>query len=244
MSIPAAGESAAIPARGVERALARQRQKYQDEIERLIEAAFAVMRTRDTAAPTVNEILAEAGMSTTALYRHFPSKDDLLLTLLERAHINTRAHLRELLDSQPDPERKIGAWIRGMFDFLRTPELVAANRPLLLAHPHLLEQFPAEINGWAAALTELLADAIAEARTASGLAPDAAAADAPLVYAQVYGILIDRAAERRTVDADTIEQVTDFILRATVAPDPSVDSVGSPPSSARDRPDGTVRPHP
>jgi AcrR family transcriptional regulator len=216
MTAPADQTRTDIPARGVERALARQRQKYQDEVERLIEAAFAVMRTRDTAAPTVNDILAEAGMSTTAFYRHFPTKDDLLLTLLERAHASTRAHLQQLLVAESDPERRIGAWITGMFDFLRTPELVGANRPLLLAHPHLLERFPVEIKGWAAALTHLLAEAIGDARAARGLPPDTAVTDAPLVYAQVYGILIDHAAERRIIDNETIAQVTNYTLNAVL----------------------------
>jgi AcrR family transcriptional regulator len=204
------------PARGVERALARQRRKYEQEVERLVDATFRVMRRRDTADPTVTDILAEAGMSTTAFYRHFPTKDDLLLTLLERAHDVTRAHLDELLAARSEPSDRIVAWVRGMFDLLRTDELVAANRPFLLAHPRLLERFPAEIGAGVDALVEPLARAIAEARTAAGVAPGDAATDARLVHHQVFGMLIDAAALRQTSDPSIVDAVASYTLRATL----------------------------
>jgi AcrR family transcriptional regulator len=204
------------PARGVERALARQRRKYEQEVERLVDATFRVMRRRDTADPTVTDILVEAGMSTTAFYRHFPTKDDLLLTLLERAHDVTRAHLDELLAARSEPSDRIVAWVRGMFDLLRTDELVAANRPFLLAHPRLLERFPAEIGAGVDALVEPLARAIAEARAAAGVAPGDAATDARLVHHQVFGMLIDAAALRQTSDPSIVDAVASYTLRATL----------------------------
>ena len=66
--------------RGVERALARRRRRYEDEVERLLDAALQVMRERDTANPSVTDILTVSGLSTSAFYRHFPTKDDLLVT--------------------------------------------------------------------------------------------------------------------------------------------------------------------
>ncbi|EFC83760.1 transcriptional regulator, TetR family [Parafrankia sp. EUN1f] len=157
-----------LPPRGVERALARQRNRYEDEVERLIDATFRVMRERDTANPSVNDILAASGLSTTAFYRHFPTKDDLLLTLLERAHDITRRHIEERLAAEIDPVQRIAEWVRAMFDLLRTDDLVVANRPFLLAHPRLLERFPAELGAWFDALVAPLATAIysAERRTA------------------------------------------------------------------------------
>ena len=208
---------AAAPApRGVERALAGQRRRYEEEVERLVDATFRVMRRRDTANPSVADILAESGLSTTAFYRHFPTKDDLLVTLLERAHDMTRHHIEERLAARPEPVERIVEWVRAMFDLLRTDELVTANRPFLLAHPRLLERFPAEIGSGFDALIAPLADAITDARTAAGLPVGSATEDARLAMHQVFGILIDHAALRRRTDRRLVDAVSSYTLRAVL----------------------------
>jgi hypothetical protein len=99
---------------------------------------------------------------------------------------------------------------------LRTDDLVTANRPFLLAHPRLLERFPAEIGAGFDALTAPLAAAIGDAQRAAGLSADAAATDARLAMHQVFGILIDRAALRLRSDPPTIDAVTSYTLRAVL----------------------------
>lgn len=202
--------------RGAERALDGRRRKYEAEVERLVAAAFAVMQAKGTASPTVADILAEAGLSTATFYRHFPTKDDLLVTLLERAHERTRAHLEALLAAEAHPADRVTAWVRGLFDLLGTDARVAANRPFLLAHPRLLERFPDEIGAGIDGLVALLADAVAAARLEAGLPPGDAAGDARLAYHQVFGMLVDRAALRRRSEAATVAAVADYTLRAVL----------------------------
>jgi len=202
--------------RGAERALDGRRRKYEAEVERLVGAAFAVMRAKGTASPTVADILAEAGLSTATFYRHFPTKDDLLVTLLERAHERTRAHLEALLAAEARPADRVTAWVRGLFDLLGTDARVAANRPFLLAHPRLLERFPDEIGAGIDGLVALLADAVAAARLEAGLPPGDAAGDARLAYHQVFGMLVDRAALHRRSEAATVAAVADYTLRAVL----------------------------
>jgi AcrR family transcriptional regulator len=201
--------------RGVERALADRRRQYEEEVERLLDATFQVMRERDTANPSVADILATSGLSTSVFYRHFPTKDDLLVTLLERAHKLTRRHMEERLARQDDPAARIVEWVRSMFDLLRTDELVTANRPFLLAHPRLLERFPVEIEAGFEALAAPLAAAIADARAASA---EGAKADARLAMHHVFGILVDRAALRRRTDDATVDAVASYTLRAVLNP--------------------------
>lgn len=208
--------------RGVERALSRQRRKYEDEVERLVNATFRVMRQLDTAEPTVNDILTEAGLSTSAFYRHFPTKDDLLVTLLERAHAMTRKHVDDRLATCTSPRDRIVEWVRAVMDLLRTDDLVAANRPFLLAHPRLLERFPTEINTGFDALLVPLESAIAEARKLAGLSTDGAPFDARLVLHQVFGILIDTAALRQRTNPAIVDAVASYTLRAVLSPDVDV----------------------
>lgn len=211
--------TAANPApRGVERALARKRRKYEDEVERLTAAALAVMRERDTVDPRVADILEHAGLSTAALYRHFPTKDDLLLALIEGAGANTRSYLAHQLDGLDDPRQRIVGWVESMFDLLGDDELVARNRPFLLAHPRLLERFPAEITAMVDQLVAPLATAIDEARRAADLDPGEADDAARLIYHLVFGLLIDRAAQRQVTDARLVAVVVQHCLRATLGP--------------------------
>jgi AcrR family transcriptional regulator len=188
-------------------------------LEKLLAATFRVMRDRDTANPSVADILTESGLSTTAFYRHFPTKDDLLLTLLERAHGLTYAHIDARLAATADPTERISEWVRAMFDLLRTDELVTANRPFLLAHPRLLEQFPTEISAGFDRLLAPLTAAIRAAKKATGLPAGSAPQEARLAMHQVFGMLIDLAALRSPADPRTVNAVAAYTLRAVLHAD-------------------------
>lgn len=215
-----ARDDAIAPVRGVERALAGRRHRYEAEVERLVEAAFRVMRERDTASPSVADILAASGLSTSAFYRHFPTKDDLFVTLLERANELTVRHLADRMADLVDPEARIVEWVRGLCDLLGSDELVLANRPLLLAHPRLLERFPDEILTGFGRLAAPLEQAITDARAAAGLPEGDAALDARLALQQVFGLLVDSAALRRRVDEATVETVASYTRRAVLGTEP------------------------
>ncbi|HET9972881.1 MAG TPA: helix-turn-helix domain-containing protein [Streptosporangiaceae bacterium] len=67
-----------------QRTPAKREAGYASEVRRLLDAALEVMRQGGTAArPRVADIVAAAGLSNDAFYRHFPSKDVLVAALLE-----------------------------------------------------------------------------------------------------------------------------------------------------------------
>ncbi|WP_242419241.1 helix-turn-helix domain-containing protein, partial [Frankia sp. CpI1-P] len=49
----------------------------------MIRAAYRVLARADSGSVTVSEILTEAQLSTRSFYRHFKSKDQLLLSMFE-----------------------------------------------------------------------------------------------------------------------------------------------------------------
>ena len=207
-------------ARGVEYALAGRRAKYEEEVSKLFDATLAVMREKETADPTVNDILDRAGMSTTTFYRHFPTKSDLLVALLEQAHEMTASHVEQRVASVDDPLDRIELWVRAMFDLVRTPDSVALNRPLLLAHPRLLQEFPEEITTGFALLALPLQAAMSDARTAAGLGPGDPALDSRLALHQVFGILIDAAAVAVPPTPEVVDGVIGYTLRAALGTSP------------------------
>ncbi|MCB0996736.1 MAG: TetR/AcrR family transcriptional regulator [Acidimicrobiales bacterium] len=206
--------------RGVERALARHRQRYEAELERLLDAAIAVMRAQDTANPSVGDILAESGLSTTAFYRHFPTKDDLFVTLLQRAHERTLRRLEERMAASSGPSERIEAWVRAVLDLVRDDDTLTANRPFLLAHPRLLEQFPEEITAGFDALSAPLA---ADLVDGLGVLPDTASAMARLAMQHVFGVCIDRAALRRPIDDELVDAVVAYTSRAVLGTQAAVE---------------------
>jgi AcrR family transcriptional regulator len=58
--------------------------KDADPRERLISAAYDLFSQHGIQAVGIDRILAEAGVAKATLYKHFPSKDDLIVAALER----------------------------------------------------------------------------------------------------------------------------------------------------------------
>ena len=72
-----------VAGRVADRTTSPARARAEAEARSLIEAALAVLRRQGAAGLTVAEVLAEAGLSTRVFYRHFASKDELLLALFD-----------------------------------------------------------------------------------------------------------------------------------------------------------------
>jgi AcrR family transcriptional regulator len=214
--------------RGVERALEPTRRKYQAEFERLVSAARDVMSEHGTVDPTIGQVLAVAGLSTNAFYRHFPTKDDLLLELVMQAGANTRSFLSHRMAQQDTPRERVIAWIEGMFDLLGTRSSLRANRPFLFAHPRLVTRFPNEVTANIDLLVEPLAIAIHDLRPGSR---QQSLDDAHLLYHQVFGILLDRAAMARLSDAAEVKRVVEYSLRALLTPPRASDLEPDPQAS-------------
>ena len=206
--------------RGVERALEPTRRKYQAEFDRLVSATRDVMSEHGTVDPTIGQVLAVAGLSTNACYRHFPTKDDLLVELVMQAGANTRSFLSHRMAREDTPRDRVIAWIEGMFDLLRTGSSLRANRPFLFAHPRLIARFPNEIAANIDLLVEPLASAIDDLRPGSH---QQSLDDAHLLYHQVFSILLDRAAMDRLSDAAEVKRVVEYSLRALVTPPRAAD---------------------
>jgi AcrR family transcriptional regulator len=51
--------------------------------ERILDAAYELFSRRGIQAVGVNEVIERAGVATATLYRHFPSKDELVLAFLD-----------------------------------------------------------------------------------------------------------------------------------------------------------------
>jgi AcrR family transcriptional regulator len=85
----------------------------------LLDAAAAVFATSGVNAP-VREVAAAAGVGVATLYRHFPTRSDLVVAVY-RHQIDACAEAGpELLASEPTPFAATLSWVHQFVDFLGT----------------------------------------------------------------------------------------------------------------------------
>ncbi|MCC0095021.1 TetR/AcrR family transcriptional regulator [Streptomyces flavotricini] len=91
----------------------------------LLDAAAAVFATSGVEAP-VRDIAAEAGVGMGTIYRHFPTRADLVIAVY-RHQVETCAEAGPaLLAAGPTPHAALGRWVGLFVDFLVTKHGLAA----------------------------------------------------------------------------------------------------------------------
>jgi AcrR family transcriptional regulator len=85
--------------------------------EHLIEVAAQIFNRMGYHAAGVDRVIAEAGIAKTTLYRHFESKEDLIVAVLRRIDEGFRQEMRRDVEQRTsDPKKKLLA----TFDFLES----------------------------------------------------------------------------------------------------------------------------
>jgi AcrR family transcriptional regulator len=121
-----------LAGRIAERALAKRGAGYADEVRRLLDAGLAEMQRRGTGArPRVADIVAAAGLSNDAFYRHFPSKDALVAAILEDGAERLRGYLAHQMAKEASAEGKVRRWVQGVLAQAADPDIAASTRAVL-----------------------------------------------------------------------------------------------------------------
>jgi len=130
-------ENAILGGRTVDRIAAQSRARrhpgYDDEVRRLLTAALTVMRRAGTGSRArVADIVAEAGLSNQAFYRHFPSKEALVEALVEDGTLRLGEYLAHRMSKHASALEQVGSWVEGMMR--QTGEDVAATTLAVLSN--------------------------------------------------------------------------------------------------------------
>lgn len=106
-------------------AAASKRKDARRNQQTLLDAAAAVFVTSGVEAP-VRDIAAEAGVGMGTIYRHFPTRADLVIAVY-RHQVEACAEAGPaLLAAGPTPYAALGQWVRLFADFLVTKHGLAA----------------------------------------------------------------------------------------------------------------------
>jgi AcrR family transcriptional regulator len=197
-----------VAGRIVRRSLARREDEYTGEVRRLLDAALEVMHRCGTSSrPRVTDIVAAAGLSNDAFYRHFRSKDDLVNALLEDGAERLRGYLAHQMAKARTPEAQVRRWVEGVL--AQADEDVAAATLAVLWNGSSADGGLAAGRHFAAApLSLLLREPFA------ALGSDAPDLDASLAAHATLGTLSDLLWRRAEPTRADVDRVAGFCLRA------------------------------
>ena len=102
----------------------------------LLQAARGVLRVKGVSGMTVRDVLSKANLGTRAFYRHFASKDELVLAMFTGAAAQEAERLKRRMASATDPLAAVIAWIDGRLD-LAFDRRIAANLQALSTEAQL-----------------------------------------------------------------------------------------------------------
>jgi AcrR family transcriptional regulator len=141
----------------------RTRSRSADLGEEIVDAAERLLRVAGDEGFTIQQLVDEAGVALQTFYRHFASKDQLLLALLERSIAEFCTEMRAATAAVDDPVERIRAYVTRPLRLLSAGNTADA-RVTTREHFRLYQLYPAEVSHATSAFTDLVLDALDEAR--------------------------------------------------------------------------------
>ncbi|HZM39267.1 MAG TPA: TetR/AcrR family transcriptional regulator [Acidimicrobiales bacterium] len=200
-TVPAVGND--VAARIALQTLSRRGSAYAGEVRRLLDAALDLMRRGGTTSrPRVADIVAEAGLSNDAFYRHFPSKDALVAAILEDGTERLLSYLAHQMAKEATPEGQVRRWVEGVLAQAADQDIATTTLAVLWNAGSVGQGLPSASRP----LGALLRDPFAALGSAD---PDA---DATFVAHAVVGVMSDHLWGRSCPSRAEIDHMTDLCL--------------------------------
>jgi AcrR family transcriptional regulator len=158
--------------------------RFDDETERrmIVDAAIRVFGAADGGPVSVGDVLAEAGLSTRAFYRHFESKEALLEALMLHEAAAVARSLTRVVARAPDPVAALEAWLQRYLDVFYEPRR-AARASLLTSASYQASRPSAQmVQEMRRMSCAPLADALRRGHAAGVLSSPTPEADAYAIY--------------------------------------------------------------
>jgi len=182
-------ETASLVERAVRRGFSDRYAAAEEDVTRIIDATYRVMERTGTIDPKVRDILVEAGFSSPTFYRHFASKDELLLVILDDGRRQLTGYLTHRMVKATDGRGRVRAWIDGVMAQATNAAAAARTRPFVANTGRIAEQFPDEHAASLRGPLDLLVAALADAAADGSLTPADEERDAQAVSDLVFATM-------------------------------------------------------
>ncbi|MEV6876870.1 helix-turn-helix domain-containing protein [Amycolatopsis sp. NPDC051128] len=184
------------------------------ERDRLMDAAYRALVATGGAALSVNEVLRAAELSTRAFYRHFTSKDELLLALFRQDSDRVAARLRRAASAEP-PAAALLAFVQAMLRITADPR--RRQRVLIMSSEEIARAkgFVAERQRYHALVQGELTGLLERGRADGTFPLTRPASDAGWIRAAIQHAFDEQiAGTAPATPNETAELLTGFALRA------------------------------
>jgi AcrR family transcriptional regulator len=191
--------------------MAQRGSSYVQEVQRIVDATYRVIARTGSFDPKLRDILRESDLSTQAFYKHFRSKDELMLIVLDDGRRRLVGYLAHRMEKADSAAGKVRAWVEGVLAQAEEADVAARTRPFLAHQDRLAEQFPAEQQQSVDLLIGLLRDSISDLPgTRSRLSTTR---DAEAVYQLTFGTLHWHLSHGTRPTTGEINHLVQFSLR-------------------------------
>lgn len=190
---------------------------FDDNPERasLVAAARRVIQRSGYTEAHITEILKEARVSTRAFYRHFSSKDDVLVAVAEQERRSLERRVRLAVESAADPLAAVDAWIESLLALAFEPRLLKSV--LIFRSPVVQSVIAFHEEIWSPdELVRFLATALESAADRSLVIVTSPESDAYSIFDVVYNLVLrltdqrlrmSRTEARRHIDAFCVHKL-------------------------------------
>lgn len=189
--------------------MAEREAEYSDEVQRLLDAGLAVMaRSGTSASPRVADIVSEAQVSNDAFYRHFSSKEDLVLAVAEAGAERLVSYVSHQMSKHPDPHRQITTWVSCIMQQAADPSIAEPTRAVLWNAASVSDRSRSDKNDAYADLAEILIEPL------TGCGSNDPRRDADAITATVFTLLQRFLRDRVEPSQDDINHLISYCLAA------------------------------
>jgi AcrR family transcriptional regulator len=208
--------------RAVERGLRRRRDEAEATVEAAMEAGRTLIQRDGLLDFNMRELLALSGVSNRAFYRHFPTKEALVVALAGEVYDTLLETLAAAVAARDTPVAEFEAWVDAALMFARDPALASRGRVFVAYEPRLREEYSDLYRSVGRTLTAQVAGILERGRAARVFSDDAGLGQARLAVRLVIATLEHHVFERSIPSATERDGLVSMILRAC-APTTSVD---------------------
>ncbi|WP_106401487.1 TetR/AcrR family transcriptional regulator [Actinocorallia populi] len=195
-------------------AVRRSRDRTVQQAMVMVQAARRLIEAKGTSF-TTQELAAEAGVALQTFYRHFSSKDHLLLALFEELLAEWTTRVDRSVRDLPDPLARLRFLMTIALDSLRGNLNPVGPKFMTAEHWRLYQLFPEEMSRANQLFADLIERELRAAAAAGQLRSADPAADAWLVMKLVMSVYHHYAFATSHEDADEVaDRLMSFCLRS------------------------------
>jgi AcrR family transcriptional regulator len=184
-----------------------------EEVLRLIRAGIEEIEQRGDVDPRVSDIVRRAGLSNKAFYRHFRSKDELLLAVLEEGMQLRMQEFERRLAAAGSALDRVRAWVWVILEQAQDPTLSAATRPILAHQARLAESLGPQLWQHRDRLRESIQEILEEGKRSGELSDCDPEGDADAIQYLAMGWMHGQVLARVIPTREACERIVEFAIR-------------------------------